>query len=174
MTAAPHVPADPLEPVRAALLHAAREEADQRIADARRDAAATLSGARSHAEVLLREARLQGEAEGAYAAAAALAQARREARSDLLKAKAQACDDLRRRVAGQVRGCRREEAYPAVRDRLAQRVRHTLGGGATVTEHPHGGVVGAAPGRTTDLSLDALAARALDRAGAEIESLWKT
>ncbi|MFI0789879.1 hypothetical protein ACH4Q6_30275 [Streptomyces lydicus] len=174
MTAPPPVPADPLAPVRAAVLHTAREDARQLVADARRDAAATLSGAHSQAEGLLLQARLQGESEGSRAAAASVSRARRETRSDLLKAKAQACDDLHRRVVELVRRCRREAPYPAVRDRLAERAHRTLGPGATVTEHPHGGVVGTAPGRTTDLSLDALAARALDRAGAGIESLWKT
>ncbi|SCK34859.1 hypothetical protein YWIDRAFT_06309 [Streptomyces sp. SceaMP-e96] len=173
MTAPPAAPTDPLAPVRAALLRAAREEALQLIADARRDAAATLSGARSQAEACLCEARLQGEAEGDRAADTTTSRARREARSTLLKAQAQACEDLHRRVVEQVRRCRLEGSYPAVRDRLAERAQHILGSGATVTEHPHGGVVGTAPGRTTDLSLDAMAARALDRAGAESESLWK-
>ncbi|MCX4637798.1 hypothetical protein HEP86_02420 [Streptomyces sp. RPA4-5] len=174
MTADPTVPTDPLDPVRAALLHTAREEADQLIADARRDTLAVIAGARAQSEALLREARLQGEAQGARDAEAALAQARREARSELLRAKAQACDDLHRRVVDHVRNLRWEETYPAVHDRLAQRARRMLGSGATVADHPHGGVVGTAPGRATDLSLDAMAARALDRAGAEIESLWKT
>ncbi len=174
MTAAPPAPADPLEPVRAALLHAAREEADQLVADARRDAAALLAEARSRAAALVREARLQGAAQGSRAAAAALAQARRETRGDLLKAKAQARDDLHRRVVEEVRRCRGEESYPAVRDRLARRARQILGSGATLTEDPHGGVIGTVPGRITDLSLDAVAARALARAGAEVESLWKT
>ncbi|MFI9357970.1 hypothetical protein [Streptomyces lydicus] len=177
MTAAPPVPPvpdDPLEPVRAALLHAAREDADRLLAEARRDAAEVIARAYAQAGVLLREAHLRGKAEGVRAAAATVADARREARSDLLEAKARVCDALRRRVTEQVRQCRDEETWPAVPDRLARRVRHALGADATVGEHLHGGVVGTAPGRTLDLSLDAMAARALDHAGAEIESLWET
>ncbi|MFD8325538.1 hypothetical protein [Streptomyces lydicus] len=174
MSAAPPVPADPLEPVRAAVLQAAHEDADRLLADARRDAADVLARAHSQAGVLLREAHLRGEAEGIRVAAVTVAHARRKARSDLLEAKAQVCDELRDRVAAKVRQCRDEETWPAVRDRLARRVRHALGADATVSEHPDGGVVGMAPGRALDLSLDALVARALDQAGAEIESLWET
>ncbi|MFH8680755.1 hypothetical protein [Streptomyces lydicus] len=174
MTAALPAPADPLGPVRAALLRAAREEADRLRADARRDAAAVLAAAHAQAGALLREARRQGEAEGSRAAAAAVARARRTSRNDLLEAKARVRDALRRRVAEQVRQCRNEPTWAAARDRLVRRVRLALGADATVSEHPEGGVVGTAPGRTVDLSLDAMAARALDRAGAEIESLWET
>lgn len=48
-----------------------------------------------------------------------------------------------------------------------------LGAGAEVTEHADGGVVAQVPGRRVDLSLTALADRALDGMGAEVRSLWE-
>ena len=46
-------------------------------------------------------------------------------------------------------------------------------GSAEVTEHSEGGVVARAPGRRVDLSLPALADRALDRLGGEVRALWE-
>ncbi|QHC23031.1 hypothetical protein [Streptomyces sp. GS7] len=174
MTSAPAAAADPLAPVRAALVRAADEEAERLVAAARRDAEATVAAARSRSAALLREARHRGQREGARAAAAAVAQAHRSARAGLLKARAEAYDELCRTVFAQVRRCRREAAYPTVRDRLAGQARRVLGPEATVTEHPHGGVIGTADGRSADLSLDAVAGRVLERCGAGIETLWQT
>jgi hypothetical protein len=47
-----------------------------------------------------------------------------------------------------------------------------LGPEARITPHADGGVVAVVSGRRADLSLTALATRALDRAGAEAEFLW--
>ncbi|MGD3110675.1 hypothetical protein [Streptomyces sp. YGL11-2] len=174
MTFAPTAAADPLAPVRAALLRAADEEAERLVAAARRDAEATVAAARSRSAALLREARHRGEDEGGRASAAAVAQARRSARAGLLKAQAEAYEELCRTVFAQVRRCRREASYPAVRDRLARQARRALGPEATVTEHPQGGVIGTADGRSADLSLDAVAGRVLEHSGAGIETLWLT
>ncbi|EKX65016.1 hypothetical protein STRIP9103_07529 [Streptomyces ipomoeae 91-03] len=42
-----------------------------------------------------------------------------------------------------------------------------------MSEHADGGVVARVPGRRVDLSLTALADRALDRMGGEVRSLWE-
>ncbi|NIL53938.1 hypothetical protein HBK87_25785 [Streptomyces sp. 2BBP-J2] len=59
-------------------------------------------------------------------------------------------------------------------ERLGHRARVLLGPGAEVTGHPEGGVLARAPGRRADLSLPALAERALDRLGGEVRTLWET
>ncbi|MGW5118571.1 hypothetical protein ACWEQ8_24505 [Streptomyces noursei] len=170
----PTAPIDPLDPVRTALLRAAAEEAERLVSAARRDAEATLVAARSRSTAALRAARRQGEEEGSRAAAECLAHTRRAVRTGLLQERAEAYDALRRTVLRQVRLCRREPGYPAVRERLSEQVSRLLGPEATVTEHPLGGVIGRADGRTVDLSLDALALRVLEDAGAGIEALWRT
>ncbi|ANZ13796.1 hypothetical protein SNOUR_02380 [Streptomyces noursei ATCC 11455] len=167
-------PADPLAPVRTALLRAAEEEAHQLVAAAHRDAEAVIATARSRSTAVLREARRQGEQDGGRAAADATARARHTVRTGLLRAQAEAYDELRRTVLSRVRQCRREPGYPAVREQLSDQVRRLLGPEAVVIEHPRGGVIGTAGGRTVDLSLDALALRVFDGAGAGIESLWRT
>ncbi|MFE6685870.1 hypothetical protein ACFVFQ_05260 [Streptomyces sp. NPDC057743] len=174
MTPAPTATADPLAPVRTALLRAAEAEAERLVAEARRDAATTLAAARSAAATTLREARHRGERDGARAASATLARARRTARAGLLEAQAAAYDELREEVLRRARQCWREASRAAVRERLTGLVRQALGPEATVTEHPRGGVVGTADGRCVDLSLDAVAGRVLDQAGAEVERLWRS
>ncbi|QRX97521.1 V-type ATP synthase subunit E [Streptomyces noursei] len=167
-------PADPLAPVRTALLRAAEEEAHQLVAAARRDAEAVVAAARSRSTAVLREARRQGEQEGGRATADAMARTRHAVRAGVLRAQAEAYDELRRTVLAQVRLCRREPGYPAAREQLSDQARLLLGPEAVVIEHPRGGVIGTAGGRTVDLSLDALALRVFDGAGAGIESLWRT
>ncbi|MGV4928108.1 hypothetical protein K2224_38495 (plasmid) [Streptomyces sp. BHT-5-2] len=167
-------PAEPLAAVRTALLRAAAEDADRLVAAAYRDADAVVADARSRSAAVLRAARRQGEQAGARAAADATARTRHAVRTGILRARAEAYDELRRTVLSHVRRCREEPGYPAVREQLADRARRLLGPGATLAEHPRGGVVGSADGRRVDLSLDALAGRVLDGAGAGIESLWRT
>lgn len=161
-----------LEPLRAELLRAARADATSQLADAERDAMAVLDDARSTATAILDEARRQGEADGADAAAAAATRARRDARGRDLAVRAESYEELRARVIERVRQLRRTPDYPGVRDRLTDLARRMLGPDAAVAEHPDGGVVGRCPGRRVDLTLGTLAARALDRAGAEVEHLW--
>ena len=68
---------------------------------------------------------------------------------------------------------RRTDDYAALRERLERLARALLGPDAEVTGHPEGGVVARAPGRRVDLSLPALADRALDRLGGEVRALWE-
>ncbi|MCK7622210.1 hypothetical protein MUU72_03555 [Streptomyces sp. RS10V-4] len=174
MTPAATGPADPLAPVRAALLRAAEEDAGRLVAAARHDAGATLAKARAAAAATLREARRHGAEDGARAAAAGVAEARRTARARLLEAQADAYQELRRQVLVRVRRYRREACAPEVRERLARQVYRALGPGAAVAAHPAGGVTGTAPGRRVDLTPEALAARVLDRAGPGVEELWRS
>ncbi|AMW08606.1 hypothetical protein A4E84_03185 [Streptomyces qaidamensis] len=164
---------DALDPVRAGLLRAAHADAEALLARTEREAVALLDQARAEARAILDEARRQGEADGADAARDLLVRARREARSRTLAARREAYDGLRREVAERAGDLRRADGHASVRERLEHRARVLLGPCAEVSEHPDGGVVARAPGRRVDLSLTALADRALDRMGAEVRSLWE-
>jgi vacuolar-type H+-ATPase subunit E/Vma4 len=161
-----------LEPVRAELLRSACADAEALRARADRDAEELLRRARAGAEAILAEARRQGEADGEHSARAVLARARREARRHELAARREMYEELHSRTAERIRALRDAPDYPALLDGLGARVRRLLGPGAHVTEHASGGVVGQAGSRRADCSLDALAERALARAGTEVEALW--
>ncbi|GHF07718.1 MULTISPECIES: hypothetical protein [Streptomyces] len=161
-----------LGPVRAELLRTARAEGEAQLARAREEAAAAVREARAAAEEILAAARRRGAADGAAAAAAELAGARRAARHLLLTARRDAYDQLCDCVVQQVRDLRRSTDYPRLRRRLEARARALLGPGASLTEPSGGGVLALAPGRRVDLTLEAVAARALDRLGPEAEDLW--
>ncbi|MDX2692090.1 hypothetical protein Sipo8835_11090 [Streptomyces ipomoeae] len=170
---APNQTIDALRPVRAGLLRAARVDSEALLARAEREAAALLDQARAEARAILDEARRQGEADGAGATRELLVRARREARSRTLAARREAYEGLRRDAAERVRALRRTDGYVSLRKRLEHRARVLLGSGAEVSEHADGGVVARVPGRRVDLSLTALADRALDRMGGEVRSLWE-
>ncbi|CAM5538077.1 V-type ATP synthase subunit E [Streptomyces pseudogriseolus] len=164
---------DALHPVRAELLRTAHADAEALLSRTGQEADALLEQARAEARAILEEARRQGEADGVDAARDLLAGARREARSRTLAARREAYEELRREAAERVRELRATGGYASLRERLEHRARALLGPGAEVSEHADGGVVARAPGMRVDLSLTALADRALDRTGAEVRSLWE-
>lgn len=162
-----------LEPVRAELLRAARADADTLRAQASREAAALLDRARAEAQEILGGARQQGAADGAVTARAIRTRAHRAARTRRLTARREAYAELRDRATMRVRALRHSADYPTVLDHLASRASRLLGSGAQVTEDPAGGVLARAAGRHVDCTLDALAARALDRLGGKVQTLWE-
>ncbi|MFH8475749.1 hypothetical protein [Streptomyces sp. NPDC018000] len=120
----------------------------------------------------MEQARREGAAEGAAAGAAELLRARWNARACEQAARREAYEELHRQVTERFRALRYTADYPGVLDRLERRARQLLGPDATVAEHPDGGVIAHTAGRRSDFTLDALAARALDRLGADAEALW--
>ncbi|MER6102920.1 hypothetical protein ABT115_11490 [Streptomyces sp. NPDC001832] len=164
--------AEALATVRAELLRAARADAEALIVQATRDVEAVLDRARNEAEEIVEQAHREGAAEGTAAGAAVLLRARRNARACEQTARREAYEELRHQVTERFRALRYTADYPGIRDRLERRARQLLGPDAAVAEQPGGGVVGHATGRLADFSLDALAARALDRLGADTEALW--
>ena len=173
-TPVPEQTSDALSPVRAGLLRAAHTDAVALLTGAEREATALLDQARTEARTILDEARRQGEADGADAGRDLLVRARREARSRTLIARRESYEELRRKAAERVRELRRTDDYPSLRERLEHRARVLLGPAAEVTEHADGGVLAQAPGRRVDLSLTALANRALNRMGGAVRSLWES
>ncbi|MFJ9535915.1 hypothetical protein ACIRPX_01455 [Streptomyces sp. NPDC101225] len=161
-----------LDPVRARLLRDAAQDADALLAAAAEDARATVLAAQTQASAVLAEARGQGAHDAEVSGAAARNRVRRAARSRELAARREIWEDLCRQVVDRVEALRGTAAYPAVRRRLTAYVRQVLGPDARITEAPGGGVVGDAPGRRLDCGLAAIAQRALDRAGGEVDRLW--
>ncbi|MEU6017388.1 hypothetical protein ABZ826_26060 [Streptomyces sp. NPDC047515] len=164
--------ADALATVRAELLRSARADAEALIVQAARDAETVLERARNEAEEIVEQAHREGAAEGTAAGAAELLRARRNARACEQATRREAYEELRRQVTERFRALRYTADYPGLRDRLERRARQLLGPDATVAEQPGGGVIAHATSRRADFTLDALAARALDRLGADTEALW--
>ncbi|MFE1312476.1 hypothetical protein [Streptomyces sp. NPDC058755] len=162
---------DALDPVRAELLRAARASADAVRERAQGDAQATLRAARRTADEVLARARDLGEADGAAAAARERVRAVQDAWAVELAARCKVYAELREAVRA---GVRRALAEGAVSEaRLAEAARALLGTQARVTVVAGGGVTAEVPGRRVDLSADALADRALERLGAQAETLWR-
>ncbi|MGW3498041.1 hypothetical protein [Streptomyces sp. NPDC001020] len=170
MTVSAPGPGDPLAPVRAELLRAARADADAVLARARADADEAVRAARTEADALLDRARQGGAADGTAAAARERVLARQDAWARELSARAEVYEDLRTRVRAGVRDALADSG--ALQGRLEERARTLLGTEARITAAVDGGVTAQTPGRRVDLTADALAERALARAGAEAETLW--
>ncbi|GGS55498.1 hypothetical protein [Streptomyces cinerochromogenes] len=162
---------DGLDPVRAALLRAARASADAMRERARADADDTLRSARAAAEEVLARARDLGGSDGAAGAARVRVRALQDAWAVELAARAEVYAALRAAIRAGVRRALEEDT--SARVRLAGVARDLLGPGAAVTPLADGGVTAGVPGRRVDLSADALADRALDRLGVRAESLWR-
>jgi vacuolar-type H+-ATPase subunit E/Vma4 len=161
-----------LDPVRRSLLDAARADAGAVVAAAERESAALLDAARADAEAVLAEARRQGAADAARTRNSLLRRARHHGRALELAVRSEAYEELRRRIAARVTALRHGPDYPALHARLVLRAGQLLGPEAEMTEPPSGGVLAETRGRRVDLSLDTLAAHALDLLGAEAEQLW--
>ncbi len=161
-----------LEPVRAALLAAARADAAAVLAAADEDEAATMAAARAQVADLAGAARREGAADATAMLAADRARGRREARRIELSARQEVWDQLRSRARAAVTALRDDPGYGRLRDRLAARARELAGPDAVISEPPEGGVVAVSAGRRWDLSLPALAERAVGALGPEVEQLW--
>jgi vacuolar-type H+-ATPase subunit E/Vma4 len=163
---------DELAPVRDFLLARARKDAAGLVTSARTDAAAVTAAAQREAEAILADAQARGAADGAAMAAADLTQARRRARQVVLRAQSGTFDELRRRCRAAVRELPKTPDYGALRDRLERIARAQTGSAGAISDHPDGGIIVEASGWRLDLSLPALADRAIDALGPELEGLW--
>jgi vacuolar-type H+-ATPase subunit E/Vma4 len=161
-----------LAPVRARLLRRAERDADAALAAARADAAARIASARAQADAVLQEARVQGAALAAAEASARRSSARRRERALELAVEREVYEAVRDGVERRVRALRDEPGYPDVRGALEVQARALLGPDAEIVEDPGGGVLATAPGRRVDLTLRAIAARAMDALGEEVTRLW--
>ncbi|MCO5967793.1 hypothetical protein [Actinoallomurus soli] len=157
-------------PVVRYLIRTARRDADRIRAEAAAHAAATVGRARAEADALLADARAAGAAEGAALAAENLIRARREARAIVLRARRDACERLRAQVRAAVSALVRDD--PALADRLRALARDLAGAGAEIVPGAGGGFIARGDGTLVDCSPSALADRAFEALGAEVERLW--
>jgi len=161
-----------LDPVRTALLAAARGDAAAVRQKAQREKTELLDDARRTADGLLATARAEGAADASAAVAARMTQSRRDARRAILAAQRELYDELRRRCRAAATGLAESPEYEGFRRHLAEQAQARLGSETTVTDSLEGGVVASAGSRRLDLSLPALADRALERSSAEVTGLW--
>jgi vacuolar-type H+-ATPase subunit E/Vma4 len=162
-----------LAPLGTALLARARADGDAELAAADAEADAVLAAARAEADAVLAEAEAQGERDAAAVTVGEVTHARRQSRATVLGAQRAAFEELRGRSRDAVRRLREQPDYPVLLDRLRALVRSELGADAHIREDPVGGIVGESPARRLDCTLDALAERAVDQLGAEVDGLWR-
>lgn len=160
-----------LAPVQAQLLRDAVAASRRIVADARFAAEAQVAAARGRADGLVARAEADGQAAAAVLAAAELGRGRQAARAVLLDADRRAYDALADRIRSAVRGLRDEPDYGEIRERLATLARSVAGPGASVREHPDGGVLAEGPGVTVDCSLARLADLVVAALGPKIREL---
>lgn len=161
-----------LEPVRAEMLRQAAAEAEAVVAGAEADAAARVAAASTEAAAILAEAQARGAADARQALRAGAARGRREARAIELRARRQIYESWHAAVFAGVRRLKQDPGYPALLARQAEQVRAVLGTDAVIEEAPSGGLRARSRGRMADLTLDAAAARAVERAEGEEGELW--
>lgn len=166
------VPAEPLAPVREALLADARGDADRIFAEADADVEAVRRRTAEECDRIRREARSRGAADAEEMAAAERARARRQARAVVLRARGRAYDGLRRQVRDAAVALAGSADYPELRARLVEQARALVGDSARVSETADGTVVAEDGGRRAVLSLAVVAERLLDRMGPDLEGLW--
>lgn len=155
-----------VEPARRSLLERVHDEVERLLAEADERAAEIVAHADAEGEALVARARAEGEAAAALEGAQEQAQARRAARSAVLGARKVLYDELQRGARAGVLELR----GPALLDRLETVAREQLGADAVVTRAD--GVRAVAGARSVDYTLEALATRALEELGAEVERLW--
>lgn len=160
-----------LAPVRAALLRRASAQAAQLLADARGAADVLLEQARQDAASTISQAQAEGRAQAAPLARAEISRGHREARVAALRAELRARDELEHRIGTAIISLKDEPGYDELRDGLAELALRVAGPGATISEHPAGGVVARAPGVLVDCSLPRLAQQAIEALGPRISEL---
>jgi vacuolar-type H+-ATPase subunit E/Vma4 len=163
---------DALGPVRSALLARARADAAAEVARAEAEARGTLEEAGRRADAVREEARSRGEADAHAVLVAMQARSRREARSVVLGAQSEVVAALRDRVHAGLGGLRDDPTFGDMERRLEAQARTLLGPDARLTPDPSGGFVAESAGRRAELTLAAVADRALDRLGPDLQGLW--
>lgn len=162
-----------VEPLREAVLAAARAEAERIEAEAAEEAAARVERAQRQGAALVEQARDEGAAAGEAVAAHDHAEARRRARALRLAAERDVWDELAREAHEAARALPARPAYDALLEHVVAAARRQLGGRPHFEHAPGGGVRATRNGCSVDYSLDALVDRALQGLGDDVEELWR-
>ncbi|WP_157594539.1 V-type ATP synthase subunit E family protein [Streptosporangium amethystogenes] len=163
---------DALAPLAEALSRQVEVDTTEITAEAEKEAAELVAAARREARNVLADARADGAAQARADAVAERVHAERRVRHTELAARREALDELYAQSATVVRALRADPCYPRLLDRLSALARNAGGTDMVVKEQPDGGVLAEGHGRRVDCTLSALAARAVDALGAEVERLW--
>ncbi|WP_020659022.1 hypothetical protein [Amycolatopsis benzoatilytica] len=158
-----------LRTVGSALLVDAKDEAAEWLEAAGRDAEAALTEARKQANEIREAAAAAGRADARRRERIRRGEARRAARRIRLSAQQEVCEEFGTRVRAELERRWRTGELTGLLDECARRL---LGEGAEIGEAPGGGMTGRAGGKHVDLSLDALAARAVERVEGSVPHLW--
>jgi len=161
-----------LAPVRGSLLAAARHEAEEIRRNADAKAMALVEAARRDADRIRSAASADGAATARSQALLRSARARRQAHEIVLTRRNALRLELQRQVREAAAGLRTDPRYPRLLAQLTEQCQALLGPEATVAASPQGGVVAEAGSRSLDLSLPALATRALESMTQEVGELW--
>lgn len=161
-----------LDPVRAEILRQARAEAETAVAEAETEAARQVARARTEAGAILDEARVRGRADADGAVRTGASRARRQARAIELRARREVYESWRSAVTEGIRGLTYTAQYPRILASLASRARELLGPKAQIEEDSAGGLRAHSAQRRVDLTLEAIAARAVADAEGEASDLW--
>jgi vacuolar-type H+-ATPase subunit E/Vma4 len=161
-----------LDPIREALLSAAREHAEHLRRSAHEAADALRAAARRDADAILAEAVADGERAARSTAALRSSHVRRQAHETVLAQQSAVRAELQRQVAESAAALRTDPRYAELMDRLTELSRAVLGPDAVVSENPRGGVVARSGTRHLDLSLPTLAAQTLESMTSEVSALW--
>ncbi|MGZ8716957.1 MAG: hypothetical protein ACXWYO_07585 [Gaiellaceae bacterium] len=164
-----------LGPLRSALLSAAEAEANSAALAAAAEGATELSLAEAQVASVLAGARAEAEDAAGREALRIVGRARGDARRVVLRARRDVYDQLCARVHAGALELRDDPTYGRLLERLQALATAQLGEDATLDVDPPGagGVRSSSGSRHVDLSLPALAERALASLGPELELLWR-
>jgi vacuolar-type H+-ATPase subunit E/Vma4 len=163
-----------LDPLRQALRAETEAEAEWQRAEMTGECERIMAESEAAARALAQEARRDGERAAARAAARRRAAAARRARETVLAARRGLVDELRVRSRRAVLELREEPRYPALLERLSSAARVQLGRDTELVVDPpgRGGVIGRTRNASVDYTLPAMADRAVDGIGRDLERLW--
>jgi hypothetical protein len=160
-----------LEPVRAAMLRQATQDAAAAVASARDAAAAMIAQAEADADALVAQAAADGTAQATPVATAELSRGRQAARSVTFGADLAIRNEVVERIKAAVLALREGPDYPHLVERLSVLAASAAGTDAVITAHPDGGVIATSGGITVNCSLPRLADRAVAVLDARITAL---
>jgi vacuolar-type H+-ATPase subunit E/Vma4 len=165
--------ADPLAPLRDALLAQARSDAEATLAQAEGEAQAQLTQARAEAEQVVAQARAEGEHDAEQLRLEQRARARRRARSTVLAEQSRGLEALRHTVQSRLTELWTDPAtHDAVVRRLTAAAQRDLGADISVAELPEAGIVAMAGKVRATYRLGDLADLAIDSLATELVGLW--
>ena len=164
-----------LEAVQNAALDGASADAHAIQSAARNRAEQTVADARAHAAALLAERRAAAEALADLEEHERLAQARGDARAIVLRAQRAVLNGATAAARTAAVALIDDPRYERLNEALAAEARQRLAGSGPVqiVTAPNGGLVARAGSRELDYSLSAQVERLLDALGEQLERLWR-